>query len=118
MRVNRSAAGWLAGTVAALMAVMLFHAFVAGDFSREGAALLSMPWGLLSLVEIYAGIFLLAGWIVYRERSWAVAVTWIALICIVGNLVSALYVLLALRTSGGDPHAFWMGAANTDPKRP
>ena len=115
---NRSAAGWLAATVAALMAVVLIHAFVAGDIAREGSTLLSMPWGIVSLAEVYAGIFLFAGWIVHRERSRAVAVAWIALICIAGNLLAALYVLLALRTSGGDPHAFWMGAANSDPKRP
>lgn len=99
--------GWV---VLAVMLGMLIHAFLRGDFGVEGAALLAMPWGLATVVEVYAGIGLFAGWIVYRERSRMVAALWIGLICLAGNAASALYVLAALRACGGDPYGFWMGA--------
>ena len=99
--------GWV---VLAVMLGMLIHAFHGGDLGVEGAALLAMPWGRATLVEIYAGIGLFAGWIVYRERSRMAAALWIGLICLAGNAASALYVLAALRASGGDPRGFWMGA--------
>lgn len=99
--------GWV---VLAVMLGMLIHAFLRGDFGVEGAALLAMPWGLATVVEVYAGIGLFTGWIVYRERSRMVAALWIGLICLAGNAASALYVLVALRACGGDPYGFWMGA--------
>ena len=103
--------GW---AVLAVMLGMLVHAFHRGDLGVEGAALLAMPWGRATVVEVYAGIGLFAGWIVYRERSRMVAALWIGLICLAGNAASALYVLVALRASGGDPCGFWMGARSPD----
>lgn len=103
--------GWV---VLAVMLGMLVHAFHRGNLGVEGAALLAMPWGRATVVEVYAGIGLFTGWIVYRERSRTVAALWIGLICLAGNAASALYVLVALRASGGDPCGFWMGARRPD----
>ena len=113
-RAFGTGARWLGWSVLAAMLGMLVHAFHSGDFGVEGAALLAMPWGRATVVEVYAGIGLFAGWIVYRERSRMVAALWIGLICLAGNAASALYVLAALRASGGDPCGFWMGARRPD----
>jgi len=52
------------------MALVLTFAFVKGDFTGEGSTLLSMPWGIVSLVDLYVGFALFSGWIAYREAAW------------------------------------------------
>ena len=99
----------LAGGVFAVMLTTLGYAFGTGDLSAEGAQLVAMPWGLTTLVEVYAGIALFAGWVAYRERSRATAALWVLLICAGGNIVSALYVLLAAHRARGDARTFWFG---------
>jgi hypothetical protein len=103
----------IAKTVAALavvsMAAILVYGFVVGDFGGEGQVLLSMPWGIVSLVDVYIGFVLFSGWIVYRERSAVRSTIWVILVMILGNLTTSLYVLIALLSSRGDWGRFWMG---------
>ncbi len=91
------------------MTAALLYAFIAGDFAGEGAALLSMPWGVLSLVDLYAGFLLFSGWVVYREASIGRALIWVIMIMVLGFFTASLYVLLALRASEGDWQRFWLG---------
>ena len=51
------------------MTAVLIYGFTAGNFAEEGKQLLSMPWGIVSLVDLYVGFVLFSGWIVYREES-------------------------------------------------
>ena len=51
-----SALRTLAG--AAAMATALWHGFTAGDFFGEGSQLAAMPWGIVSLVDLYTGFVL------------------------------------------------------------
>ena len=94
---------------ALVMAAILVYGFVVGDFGGEGQVLLSMPWGIVSLVDVYVGFVLFSGWIVYREKSFLRSAVWIILVMILGNFTASLYVLIALLTSGGDWKRFWMG---------
>jgi hypothetical protein len=98
----------LVGLVA--MGAVLAYGFVAGDFFNEGGVLLSMPWGIVSLVDLYVGFALFSGWIAYRESSRGQALIWILLVMLLGFFAASLYTLLALRGSGGSWHRFWMGA--------
>jgi hypothetical protein len=91
------------------MAGVLIYGFTVGDFGGEGRVLLSMPWGIVSLVDVYVGFALFSCWIVYRERSPVRSVVWVALVMVLGNFTASLYTLLALQTSGGDWKRFWMG---------
>lgn len=91
------------------MSAVLVYGFTAGDFSTDGAALLQNPWGIVSLVDLYTGFALFSGWIVYREKSWAVAALWGALMMLLGFFAGSLYALLALVASKGDWKVFWMG---------
>lgn len=59
-----------------------------------------------SLLDIGVGFLFVWGWIVYRERSPLRAIGWIVGILIMGNIASALYVVLAAHGSGGDWHRF------------
>ena len=91
------------------MAIILIYGFTVGDFGGEGQVLLSMPWGIVSLVDVYVGFILFSGWIVYREKSLLRSAVWIILVMILGNFTASLYALIALLTSGGDWKRFWMG---------
>jgi hypothetical protein len=103
------AAPWLIGTSLAAMTAALVWGFTTGDFWREGAALMAMPWGVVSIVDVYAGGALFAGWIAARERSWPRTAAWVVAIVVLGNLATAVYALLAWRASAGDPQRFWLG---------
>jgi hypothetical protein len=91
------------------MTIVLIYGFAVGDFGGEGARLLRMPWGLVSLVDLYVGFALFSVWIVYRERSGWRSVIWVILMMILGFWTGALYTLLALLRSGGDWRRFWLG---------
>jgi len=91
------------------MTGILIYAFTTGDFTQEGNVLLSMPWGIVSLVDLYVGFILFSGWIVYREKSLARSIVWVVLMMVLGFFTASLYTLVALQTSGGDWKRFWMG---------
>jgi hypothetical protein len=91
------------------MAAVLIYGFTVGDFAEEGKQLLSMPWGIVSLVDLYVGFTLFSGWIVYRERSLWRSVVWVALMMVLGFFTASLYTLIALQRSGGDWQCFWLG---------
>jgi hypothetical protein len=91
------------------MSAVLVYGFVVGDFAGEGNVLLSMPWGIVSLVDLYVGFTLFSGWIVYREKSLVRSVVWVILMMVLGFFTASLYTLIALQTSGGDWKRFWMG---------
>jgi hypothetical protein len=97
----------LLGVVA--MGAVLIYAFTTGDFGREGSILLSMPWGVVSLVDLYVGFILFSGWIVYREKSLVPSLIWVALMMVLGFFTASVYTFIALQTSGGDWRRFWMG---------
>jgi hypothetical protein len=97
----------LAGLLA--MTAVLIYGFTVGNFSAEGAKLLAMPWGVVSLVDLYVGFALFSGWIVFREKAWLPALLWVVLMMVLGFWAGALYVFIALQTSGGDWKRFWYG---------
>lgn len=92
------------------LSIALVYAVAAGSFRVDGLELLENPWGLATLVDIYVGFALFSCWVVWREANLGKALIWIALILVGGNLISALYVLVALHGSRGDVLAFWLGS--------
>jgi len=88
---------------------ILVYGFTIGDFSREGSMLLSMPWGIVSLVDLYTGFILFSCWVVFREKSFIRSVIWIFFIMVLGFFTASLYTFLALQSSQGDWHKFWFG---------
>ena len=99
----------VSGLGAAAMAAVLIYGFTVGDFAGEGSQLLSMPWGIVSLVDLYVGFTLFSGWIIYREASTARTVAWIVAVMVLGFFAASVYALLALRSSSGDWRRFWLG---------
>jgi len=92
-----------------VMLATLTYGFVAGDFTAEGSILLSLAWGKVSLIDVYVGLLVFSGWIVYREKSVMRSIIWVILMLVLGNLTSCLYVLLALHESKGNWQRFWFG---------
>jgi hypothetical protein len=97
----------LLGLVA--MTGILVYAFSSGDFGAEGQKLLSMPWGIVSLVDLYTGFTLFSIWIVYREQSVIRSIVWVILMMTLGFWAGSLYLFLALQNSGGDWRRVWLG---------
>ena len=97
----------LAGLIA--MTIILIYAFTNGDFFTEGSLLLSMPWGIVSLVDLYVGFILFSLWIIYRETTWWHAAIWVILMMTLGFFTGSLYAFIALLKSGGSWKKFWMG---------
>lgn len=91
------------------MTAVLVYGFTAGNFGVEGGKLLSMPWGIVSLVDLYVGFALFSCWIVFREKAVLPSVIWVVVKMVLGFWAGALYTLIALQTSGNDWKRFWMG---------
>jgi hypothetical protein len=91
------------------MTAVLIYGFTIGDFSGEGSQLLSMSWGIVSLVDLYTGFILFSMWIIYREKSLPVAILWTIAMMVLGFFTGALYAFLALQSSNGDWRKFWLG---------
>ena len=81
------------------MTAALLYGFTIGDFAQEGSQLLAMPWGIVSLVDLYVGFILFSGWIVYRERTVLPSIIWVILMMVLGFWTGALYTFIALQTS-------------------
>jgi hypothetical protein len=101
----------LAGLLA--MTGVLIYGFTMGDFAAEGSKLLAMPWGIVSLVDLYVGFALFSCWIVFREKTLVPSIIWVALMMVLGFWAGALYTFLALQSSGGDWKRFWYGKRST-----
>jgi hypothetical protein len=91
------------------MTAVLIYGFTIGNFSGEGSQLLSMPWGIVSLVDLYTGFTLFSAWIIYREKSLPVAILWTIAMMTLGFFAGSLYAFLALQTSNNDWRKFWLG---------
>ena len=91
------------------MSAVLIYGFAMGDFWGEGSRLLAMPWGIVSLVDLYVGFTLFSAWIVYREEKTLTAVIWVVLMMVLGFFTASLYTFLALQRSNGDWNRFWKG---------
>jgi len=92
-----------------VMTGILIYGFTFGDFLAEGAKLLAMPWGIVSVVDLYVGFTLFSLWIVFREKALIPSVIWVILMMVFGFWTGALYTFIALQTSGGDWKRVWYG---------
>lgn len=91
------------------MTAVLVYGFTVGDFFGEGGQLTAMPWGIVSLVDLYTGFVLFSGWIIYREKSLPIAILWTVGMMVLGFFAGSLYAFIALQSSGGDWRKFWLG---------
>ena len=91
------------------MTAVLIYGFTIGDFASEGSQLLSMSWGIVSLVDLYTGFILFSLWIFYREEKLYAAILWAVAMMTLGFFAGALYAFIHLQKSKGDWMQFWLG---------
>jgi len=91
------------------MTAVLIYGFTIGDFMKEGSQLMSMPWGIVSLIDLYTGFTLFSMWIIYREKSLSIAILWTVAMMTLGFFAGSLYTFLSLQSSDGDWRKFWLG---------
>ncbi|MBL8537202.1 MAG: hypothetical protein JNM59_07340 [Hyphomonadaceae bacterium] len=84
----------------ALLGLILWAAFAKADlhgsFMDQLGVITTLPWGIVSLFDLYVGFFFFSVIVFLTERSWLAAAAWAAPIFIVGNVWSALWLLLKL----------------------
>jgi hypothetical protein len=86
----------LAWTVVLAMTAAIAYGFANGNFGDSASAIWTLPWGKVSLIDLYAGLALFGAWAAVRETSGGkTALWWIALITL-GNLATGVYLLRAL----------------------
>ena len=77
--------------LAIAFAILIVWAIGSGTFSEAGAWLMSEPWGLVSMADLYLG-FLLSSLVIFLfERRWWIALLWILPIPILGNVWTAVW---------------------------
>jgi len=91
------------------MSAVLINGFTRRDFFGEGSQLFAMPWGIVSIVDLYTGFILFSAWIIYREKSLPMAIFWAVAMMTLGFFAGSLYAFITLQKSGGDWRKFWLG---------
>ncbi|MDW7669453.1 MAG: DUF1475 family protein [Bacillota bacterium] len=91
------------------MTLGLMNGFINGDFFKDGGKLLTNPWGIMSLIDLYVGFTLFSMWIAFREESKITALVWIVLMMILGFFTASLYILILFYKSKGDWVEFFFG---------
>ena len=102
---------WLAGLAAVTMVGAIGYGLSQGDLVADTRHIMAVPWGFVTLIDVYLGLFLFSGWILWREQSKAQALVWVALLMTLGNVATAAYVLVTAYQSKGDVSRFWLGRA-------
>lgn len=86
----------------AVMCAALVYGFSSGDLSREGSVLVSLPWGIVTLIDFYVGIFIFSAWVWFREQAILAGSVWTLAFILLGNLATAIYLLKAAIESKGN----------------
>lgn len=113
----------LGASVIILMSVLMGNILIHDSFNT-GIGMdrfidaLKDPWQAFIGFDMMSGLFLMFGWIVYRQKGERLieTLTWILLANWWGNIVVAAYILVALRQANGDAAKFFMGS-RTGPLR-
>ncbi len=80
-----------AGTLA--MLAVIGRAFAVASFGEDGATLLELAWGQVTLVDLYLALLLGWAWIAWRERSPSRALVWLVATVTLGSLALFTYLL-------------------------
>lgn len=67
-----------------------------------------LPWGVVSLIDLYSGFIFISIWIVFKENL-SNALIWTFFMMILGNLTTAIYVLYSYKKAEGDMKKFFLG---------
>lgn len=86
-------------TVGAMLAVIT-AAFATSSFTGDGAILVDLAWGRVTLVDLYLAFGMMWLWIAFRERSVGRATAWLVATLTTGSLAIGVYLLWASLRAG------------------
>lgn len=66
------------------------------SFASAFANIAQEPWGVVTLIDLYIGFVLFAGFIFWQEGSVFKTLLWTFFLFILGNVIAILYLLLKL----------------------
>ena len=88
-----------AAGIAALLALIVYSSLEMPLMAGLRATV-DTRWGVTTMVDLYLGMIVFAAWIGHRERSLPRTLAWVVGLCLLGNLVTLVYLLMAsLRAS-------------------
>jgi hypothetical protein len=84
----------------ALLAAILWAAFAGGplhgSFLQQVGVVTTLPWGAVTLADLYVGFAFFAVIVFIAERSWVSALLWSLPIFALGNIWTAVWLILRL----------------------
>jgi hypothetical protein len=84
---------------AALVGAILWASFggtLHGTFMNQLGVITTLPWGIVTLADLYLGFILFAVVVFLAERSWLSAALWSLPLLFLGNVWAALWLVLRL----------------------
>lgn len=78
-----------------VMAVAIAMAMSTGSIFNEGSAIWALPWGKVTLIDLYVGLVFFGAWVAFRERSTIRTIAWWVSLVLLGNLAAAVYLVVA-----------------------
>ena len=97
--------GWAAVLA---MAGALIYGFLSGGFGDDASAIWALPWGKVTLIDLYAGLLIFGAWIAVREASRVRIALWWAALTVLGNFAAGVYLVRAAMLSSS-PRELLMG---------
>lgn len=91
------------------MIISLINVFLNGNFALEGGELLGNNWGIMTLVDLFAGLIIFYTWIIFREKNIVTSLIMLPFMLLFGFLTASLYILYNLYKSKGDLTDFFLG---------
>jgi hypothetical protein len=86
----------LFGSILAVMLYVTVTASLDRGVFAAGAELWPDPWFKATLADAYCGFLAFYAWVFYREPTWASRAAWFVGIMALGNIATAVYVLVRL----------------------
>ena len=90
------------------LAMIIVILWAQNETSLFDSVIPTLPWGVVSLVDLYSGFILIAIWMIYRQGNYSAAI-WVFFLMILGNLTTAIYVIYCINTSNNDIKKFFLG---------
>lgn len=87
----------------------LVNVFLNGNFAVEGGELLRNNWGIMSIIDLFAGLIIFYTWVIFREKNIIKILIMLPLTLFFGFLTASIYILYNLYTSKGDLTKFFLG---------
>ena len=110
MKINGMLVGKILSVLAFItMLVALLYGFIFANFFDEGGLIVSVPWGIITLIDIYISFLVFCGWIIFREISIFAKIIWVLFVLVLGSFTIAIYLFIAFHTSENNWKKFWYG---------